>query len=200
MRFHEPLNDILGNRAQIKVLRLLARTRSAHTGRELARMVGQSHNTTRYALDELERNGLIVKQQAGRSNLYSLDQENIIFTDFLAPAFKLEERLLSEVADTFSRELGEALVDIVIFGSVARAEELPHSDLDLVLVFKDGTETGGLEDNIAEASLQVARRFGNQVSAIPLNRSDFYRKKKAKQGLWKDIAETGISIINSGSA
>jgi len=194
MRFHEPLNDILGNKTQVKLLRLLARTRSAHTGRELARLIGQSHNPTRFALEELERNGLVVKQQAGRSNLYSLDEENIIFQEVLSPAFKLEEGLLDRVAEIFSNRLGEDLEAAIVFGSIAKGEELPHSDIDLVLVLGDKIDPGDKEDEIAEASLQVAKKFGNQVSTISIKSSEFERKKKARKGLWREITETGLSI------
>lgn len=200
MRFHEPLNDILGNRTQIKVLRLLIRTRSAHTGRELARLIGQSHNATRFALEELERNGLIVKQQAGRSNLYSLDEDNIIIREVLLPAFRLEENLLDEVAGILSREIGNELLDIILFGSIAKAEESSYSDMDLVLVFKDGVNPKDVEGAVAEASLLVAKMFGNQVSPVIITETEFERKKRAKQGLWKEISETGISLINNRGA
>jgi DNA-binding transcriptional ArsR family regulator len=200
MRFHEPLNDVLGNRTQVKVLRLLTRTRSAHTGRELARLIGQSHNSTRFALEELERNGLIVKLQAGRSNLYSLDEDNILIREILLPAFKLEERLLDEVAMILSREIGNELLDIILFGSIAKAEESSHSDMDLVLVFKDGVNPKDVEDTVAEASLLIAKMFGNQVSPVLITKAEFERKKKARQGLWKEISKTGISLINNRSA
>lgn len=188
------MDDILGNRTQIKLLRLLSRTRSAHTGRELARLIDQSHNTTRYALEELERNGLVVKQQAGRSNLYSLDEDNIIFTEILSPAFKLEEDLLREVARIFSDKFGEDLVAAIVFGSVAKGEEHPNSDIDLILVFGDEVDPRDKEDEVAEASLQVAKLFGNQVSPILLKSAEFERKKNTRSGLWKEIAETGLSI------
>ncbi len=178
----------------MRLLRLLARTRSPHTGRELARLIGQSHNTTRYALEELERNGLVVKRQAGRSNLYSLDEDNIIYKEVLSPAFKFEQGLLAEVARIFSDRLGEDLVSIILFGSVAKGEEDPDSDIDLVLVFADEVNPEDREDDVAEASLQVAKSFGNQVSTILLVSSEFERKKNARSGLWKEIAETGIPL------
>lgn len=194
MRFHEPLNDILGNRTQIKLLRLLSRTRSAHTGREMARLINQSHNPTRYALEELERNGLVIKQQAGRSNLYTLDEDNIIFKEILSPAFKLEEGLLGEVAKMLSDKLGEDLEAIIVFGSVARGDELPNSDIDLVLVLGDQVDPAEEEEAVAEASLQVAKKFGNQLTTILVKNAEFERKKKARKGLWREIAETGLLI------
>lgn len=194
MRFHAPLDDILGNRTQVKLLRILSRTRSPHTGRELARLIGQSHNAVRYALEELERNGLVIKQQAGRSNLYSLDEDNIIIREILFPAFKLEQELITRVAGIFSRQLGKDLALIVLFGSIARGEEDPDSDMDLVLVFKDGINPEDREDEVAEASLLIAKTFGNQVSAISLRHAEWERKKRARSGLWREIMEEGIHI------
>ncbi len=126
--------------------------------------------------------------------MYSLDQDNIIFTRVLSPAFELEEDLLGEVASIFSDEIGQDLLAIILFGSVARGEEIPNSDLDLVLVFSDEVDLSVKEDDVSEASLRVAKHFGNQVSAVSVTSSEYERKKNARRGLWREIAETGILI------
>ena len=195
MRFHEPLNDILGNKVQIKILRLFLRTKSPFTGRELARLIGYSHNQTRLALEELERNGLVIRQRAGRSNLYSLDNENIIVTELLAEGFVLEDTLLNRLADIYFEEVGKNLVSIILFGSIAQAEEKPESDIDLVLVVKDKANLKTLEDRVSDASLIVTRRFGNQASPIVIKKADFEKKTKQKSGLWRDVVDTGIELI-----
>lgn len=194
MRYHQPLDGILGNKTQVRILRLLCRTQSAHTGRELARLIELSHNTVRSALEELERNGLVIKQQAGRSYMYSLDEDNIITTDILSPAFKLENDLLKKVVGLYFDALGKDLVKAIIFGSVSKGNERPESDIDLVLVFKNGINPEDKEDSVAEVSLEVARKFGNQASAILVKESDYKASMKAKKGLWKEIKETGVTI------
>lgn len=194
MRFHNPLSDVLGSRIKLDILRTLSRTRSDHTGRELARLVGYSHNATRSALEDLERNGLVIQRQAGRANLYSIDQDNIIFTDILTSAFRIEDGLLDKVAGIVKKRVGNGLSSIVIFGSVARGEEGPGSDIDMVVVFKDGTDLPEKEDKVHDAALEVVRRFGNQLSPILLTESELEKKKRSKKGLWWEIAQTGVVL------
>ena len=194
MRYHDPLNEILGNRVQVKLLRVLVRTKGSFTGRELARLIGYSQNQTRLALEELERNGLVVWQSAGRSHLYSADSDNIIITDFLEAGFRLEDTLLNRLADVYFTEVGKDLVSVILFGSVAKAEERPESDIDLVVVVRDKADLKVVEDRTAEASAKVTRRFGNQATALVVKKSDYERKVKQNRGFWREVVETGIEL------
>jgi len=194
MRYHDPLNEILGNRVQVKLLRVLVRTKGSFTGRELARLIGYSQNQTRLALEELERNGLVVWQSAGRSHLYSADRDNIIITDFLEAGFRLEDTLLNRLADVYFTEVGKDLVSVILFGSVAKAEERPESDIDLVVVVRDKADLKVVEDRTAEASAKVTRRFGNQATALVVKKSDYERKVKQNRGFWREVVETGIEL------
>ena len=167
----------------------------AHTGRELARLIGQSHNTTRFAL-ETRVQWLDHQATGGQVQSVFPGSRQYRLLGYPVAGVKLEERLFGEVASILSQELGKVLLDIILFGSVAKGEEAPRSDLDLVLVLKDGVKPVDVEDRVSEASLRITKRFGNQVSPILVNRASFERKSKARQGLWREIAETGISIIN----
>lgn len=200
MRYHEPLDEILGNKVQVKLLRVLVRTKSSFTGRELARLIGYSQNQTRLALEELERNGLVVRQSAGKSYLYSADNENILITDLLEAGFRLEDALLDRLAAVYLEEVGRDLVSVVLFGSMAKGEEKPESDIDLVVVVRDNADLKVVEDRVAEASMKVTRRFGNQATAIVAKKSDYERKTKQKKGFWREVAETGVKLSpNAGS-
>lgn len=200
MRYHEPLNEILGNKVQVKLLRVLVRTKSSFTGRELARLIDHSQNQTRLALEELERNGLVVWQSAGRSHLYSADKDNIIITDLLEAGFRLEDNLLNQLAAGFFEEVGKDLVSVVLFGSVAKGEEKPDSDVDLVVVVRDKVDLKSIEDLVAEASVKVAQRFGNQTTAIVVKKSDYEQKMKQKKGFWREVAETGVKLSPSAGS
>lgn len=194
MRFHLPLNDVLGSKIKLNLLRVLSRTRSDHTGRELARLIGYSHNATRSALEDLERSGLVIQRQAGRANLYSIDQDNIIYTDILISAFRIEDELMDRVAETVAKQAGKELSSLILFGSVPRSDEDPGSDIDMVLVFKDGTDLQEKEDSVHDAAVEIVRRFGNQLSPIIVTESEFAKKKRSKTGLWREIAQTGVRI------
>lgn len=188
------MSDILDSRIKVDILRLLSRTGSDHTGREIASIIGCSHNAARSSLEDLERSGLVIHRQAGRANLYSLDKDNIIYTDILAPAFLVEEGLLGKVAGIISNWMGDGLSSIVLYGSVARGEEEEDSDIDIVVVLKDGVDLGGKEEAMADASIEVVRRFGNKLSPVLVTESEFARKRKSSRGIWRDVANEGIEL------
>lgn len=194
MRFHKPLSEILGSRIKVDILRLLSRTRSDHTGREIATIIGCSHNAARSALEDLERSGLVIYRKAGRANLYSLDEDNVVVTDILFPAFLVEDSLLGEVANIISRWMESNLSSILLFGSVARGEESQGSDIDVVVVLKDGSDLDSKKEAIADASVEVVRRFGNNLSPILVTESEFERKRRSKKGLWHDIANECVEL------
>lgn len=194
MRFHESLNEILGNKIQIKLLRILVKTRGSYTGRELARLINHSQNQTSLALKELERNGLVVWQSAGRSHLYSVNRDNIMISTFLEEAFQFEDSLLRKLAEIFSTSIGKDLLSIVLFGSVAKGEERPGSDIDLVLVIKDKADISVVEERVANASLLATRQFGNQAMPVVVTTTDYDRKIKSKKGFWSEVAMTGRRI------
>jgi len=194
MRFHRPLSDILDSRIKVDILRLLSRTGSDHTGREIAGIIGCSHNAARSSLEDLERSGLVIHRRAGRAYLYSLDEDNVINTDILASAFEVETGLLEKVADVAAMRIGDDLSSIVLYGSVARGEEQKDSDIDIVVVLKDGVDPDGKEEAIADASIEVVRRFGNKLSPLLVTESEFARKRKSRKGVWRDIAVDGIEL------
>lgn len=194
MGFNRPLTDILGGRIKVDILRLLSRTRSEHTGREIASIIGCSHNAARYALEGLERSGPVIHRQAGRANTCSLDGDNVVVADILSPPFMAEGSLIEEIANIVSRSMGAGLSSIHLFGSVARGEEDEGSDIDIVVVLRDGADPAGEEEAIADASIEVLRRFGNKLSPLFVTESELERKRRTRKGVWRDIATEGMEL------
>ncbi len=134
MRLQNPLDDIFGSRTKVRILRLLFETRGMFSGREVSRLIGFSPTHTISNLRELETLGLVIRQRAGNTDLYQLDEQNSAVRGVLTPVFRWEESLFEELAGMFVNKLGEELVSIRVFGSTARGEEKPDSDVDLALV------------------------------------------------------------------
>ncbi len=105
---------------------------------------------------------------------------------------------LVAAADAWIAELGNRLVSIVLFGSVARRQARPTSDIDLVLVAE------GLPRRLAERrrpfleSWERARR----ARALPLVQWSLTVKStaeaRARIPLYLDIVEEGILILDRG--
>jgi len=187
MRLHDPLDDILGSKTKVRILRLLFRTRGLFSGREVSRLIGFSPTHTISNLRELEALGLVLEQHAGNTDLYQLDSQNSAVDGVLAPVFSWESNLFDELAQMFVDKLGRELVSLRLFGSVARGDEEPNSDVDVLIILTDGSDPDKMEDLIAEVDLDAGRRLGSPVSTIQVTETEYGRKVKGKRGFWKDI-------------
>ena len=194
MRWHDSLDDIFGSTIKTRLLRVLSKTRGTYTGRELARLVGYSHTHTNSALAELEINGLVIRRKAGNSYLYSLNEDSVLLSRIIDPAFRIEQGLLQDLANAFFERLGRDLMSIVLFGSVARGEEEEDSDIDLVLVVRNDADLDKLEEKVSEVSLDLAISYGSPISSILVTQSEYTAKKLRKRAFWRDVVKDGIEL------
>jgi len=197
MRFRDPIDDILGSRVKVRVLRLLHRTRGQFTGREISRLVGYSPTHTIKALRELESDGLVSSFRAGTADLYSINDRSSTVAGVLDPVFSWEQGLREELAEVFRESFGKELLLVLLYGSVARGEETHDSDIDLLVVVKDGTNMDAAEEKASEASLAAGARFGAPVVAFVVTASEYDKKVKSKRGFWKEIPKASVQIYKS---
>jgi predicted nucleotidyltransferase len=194
MKWHNALDDVLGSTLKIRILRVLSRDAPALTGRELARRVGYSHTQTNATLAAMEMSGLVIKRRVGNANTYSLNDSNLLVSRIIIPAFEIEKRLVQDLANRFFEEMGKDLVSIILFGSAARGEEAPGSDIDLILVVKDGSYLDEVDEKVSEISLEAAAAFGGPVSPILLTETEYANKKRSRNAFWRTVLEEGIEL------
>jgi predicted nucleotidyltransferase len=197
MRFREPIDDILSSRVKVRVLRLLHRTRGQFTGREISRLVGYSPTHTINALRGLESDGLVSSTRAGRADLFKLNDDNSAVAGFLDPIFRWEQGLREELGEVFRETFKDDLLSVLLYGSAARGEETHDSDIDLLVVVKDGVDREAAEEKASEASLAAGARFGAPVVAFVVTASEYDKKVKSRRGFWKEIPETSVRIYKS---
>lgn len=194
MRFHDTLDDIWNSKVKTRLLRVLYRTGAGLTGRRLAGLVGYSHTHTMTALSDLELQGLVNMENAGNSYVFRINRENEIVRRILALAFELEPEMINTLADKFYEGLGKSLISVILFGSVARGEETAESDVDLLLVLKNGTDTGKAESKTGEISHEAYRAFGCSIVPVVVTKAEYDRKIKRKQGFWGVLPKEGRLI------
>jgi predicted nucleotidyltransferase len=194
MKWHHALDDILGSTLKIRILRVLSKDAPALTGREVSRRVSYSHTQTNSALAELEMSGLVIKRRVGNANTYSLNGSNLLVYRIIIPAFEIEEQLIQELANRFFAGMGKDLVSILLFGSAARGEEGAGSDIDLILVVKDGSDLDRLDEKVSEISLEAAASFGGLISPILLTETELANKRRRKNAFWRTVLEEGIEL------
>ena len=193
MRFHHSLAEILGNPVRLKVLRALSRSSGGSlTGRELARRLSASTSQTIRALEQLEMAGVVHREIAGKAHLWQLSREHVLFGT-LSRLFADEAGALSLLEQDLKVALGKLPVERAwVFGSVARGDERPTSDVDLFVEVKSAGDRKIVEDSLGALSFQFARRFGNPLSTIVAH--TLPPRSRANSELFRRVQQEGLPL------
>jgi predicted nucleotidyltransferase len=198
MKLNNPLDEILGSRVKVQILRLLCLTGSPYTGREISRIIQRAQNRVRLCLEEFEAMGIVSRRSAGKAKLFQVSTNNSIVNDMLTPLFRKEASLIATLGSLLFRELGEDLDSLILFGSVARAEESDRSDIDLVFVLNDDVDFDKAEARVFDAITSVQKEFEIPIAPIVVTRSEYDRNISGERGIWKSVSKEGIPIAREG--
>ena len=191
MRFTRLLDEVLGQRPRVVLLRILVRMGGEHTGRELALLAALDHKTCHAALQELSRQGIVEMRRVGRALVYRVNRNHAVVEGILGPAFQKEAGMVEEYAREARRRLRVPVESVVLFGSVARGEEEPKSDVDLLFVVADDRAVKAAEAGIEGIMGDLARRYGNVPQMLLVSRDRFRKGIRLGKPLYVEILKTG---------
>jgi predicted nucleotidyltransferase len=136
-----PLTSILGSAGSVRVLRALVADRSPQSAPQLAGVAGLTPQGVRLVLDTLARQQLVIIHGSGRTQLYALNPSHS-FSGALVALFQKELRrwdaLLESIREVLAKR-GPAVSAAWLYGSVARGEDAPASDLDIAILVRSQT-------------------------------------------------------------
>jgi predicted nucleotidyltransferase len=98
---------------------------------------------------------------------------------------------LSEYLTILRREYRDKVVDVLLFGSVARGDYDEESDIDILVVVKNGEAK--LQDEISMASYEPMLRNDVVVSSLVMDEMLYNWHRKYKDPLYKAIKREGIN-------
>lgn len=195
MRFHHVLDEVLGRRSSVRLLRFLVRSGGEHSGRDLARLVGLDHKTCHQALRDLAEQGVVTARRIGTATAYSLRQDHPLVQDILRPAFENEETLIEGYVREAQKLSGVPVESIIIFGSVARKEEVARSDVDILVITRDAHSKAQAEDAFAAAAGALAARYGSVPQFIVEERRSFRNRVIHGHPLHSNILRDGRLVV-----
>jgi predicted nucleotidyltransferase len=172
MALHDYVTEILGSKANVRVLRALLRYRGkVFTVRELARAADFSHPQASKVLRGLESRGVVKLQPVGRAYQVTLNDESYVLKSVIEPLFAAERDTVDSLASTIRPFFeDEGIVSVAIFGSVARGLERATSDIDLLIVADDKELAN---ERAAAASVAALSAFGHALSPLILHTERF---------------------------
>ncbi len=176
MKLHSYLEQLLGHRTSISVLRTLVRHRGKiFTIRRLASDAGVSHPSASETVGELDKLGVVQIQPIGRSHQVSLNEKSHVLKKIIVPMFAAEERTFGEMILVLKKHLGiEKNISAAVFGSVSKGQEKEGSDIDVLVISND---FDGAISAASDAGEDVFAKFHGKVSPIVFSESEFMSKK-----------------------
>lgn len=168
------IDEVFGNVWRIRILRMLSRDPGRMwTERELARALQAAPNTVNLAVRSLRDAGVLEFRRIGRSNAIRLNQ-NLYLVQRIGDIFQQESVTWDHVRSTITGATPRGVASL-LFGSVARGDEKPGSDLDLLVVASD-QETA--EQVAGDIRAHTANVFPLNLSIAALGAKEFRRKRK----------------------
>ena len=161
-----PLTGLLGSAGNVRVLPALAADRAPQSAPHLAATAGLTPQGARGVLDALARQRVVKAHGSGRTQLYQLEAAHPLASS-LALLFQDEQRrwdeLMTSIREVLERH-GVAVTAAWLYGSVARGEDSPASDVDIALVVR----SHAVADQVREAlmPLEDAQQIRISLTAL----------------------------------
>lgn len=187
MFFNEPFGGIVPG-VRGAVLATLLRTGTPLTGRQIHGLVSDDYSlwSVQEVLKVLTRLGVVESQTIGRAGVHTINEEHVS----VGPLRALLDPIgaLREVVRVVA---GSEVSAVILFGSIARGEAMPDSDVDLAVIAPRGWgKRVELEDS-------VRTRLGNGCDVLVFTRAEFDRLAAAGEPVVSDILRDGVALIGA---
>src|SRR5258708_26310904 len=191
-----PLTRILGSVAHVTTLRELERHGGELSAPSLCVRTGLSRRAVHLSLRAFEEMGVIRSLGSSRSRLYRRRRSHPL-SKVLSELFRDEENRFDAIVGKV-REAAEAcrprLVAAWIYGSAARGEDRPNSDLDVAVVAApDHGPTA--EHQVREALLTGEEEFALRPAVGALGTNDIFELADQNDPLWADLCNDAMTVL-----
>lgn len=179
------LEYALGSRSKIAVLRILFQSRQGFSGAALARHTGVGLFAVQNTLSALESIGLVEVQRGNAEHRYRLNERHHLVSHGLKDLFESERQIQQKLAKELQKLLKGKVTCAGFFGSFARGNPKPGSDIDLFVIVdsvQDKERVGAL---LADVQVDITQRYGWPLQPVIFEKS----RLKNKRGRIKELLE-----------
>ena len=152
--------------------------------RQIARLTGENTNSVRIALSQLEKAGLVQSSRQGNLKYFRASEKSPVYEE-LKSVFSKTEGAPAILSQIFSKT-PNAIVAF-IYGSVAKGEEGPESDVDVILIGDVSFEEAVTATRKAEETL------GREVNVTTFPAGEF--ASKAKTGFVQRVLKEPVIML-----
>lgn len=175
-RFFHPLDEALGTRSKVRVLRVLLDQETKLSGREIGRQAGVADRTARLALNDLHQLGLVHRDVSPGEHRFGVNRQHVLIKHGLEVLFATERRSVRDVFDhlrtmcaDISRQQDANVRSAWVFGSAMRGEDTLASDLDLLVLLDDMEDVSGVREELEAERESLTHTYGLDLSPVVLS-------------------------------
>lgn len=198
MRLNEPIFSMLDSGKKIGLLRFLLghETMPDMSERELAKRVKMSNVAVNRAMAEFQGMNLVNVRRVGNANVWHVNNESYAYDEVKRLIFGnktgyLPVESMKDMLVKYIKKL--PVIQAVLFGSTARGDEKPNSDIDLFLLVRSQTEKKEVEKSLDELRDRILTIYGNVLSDYILTEKEYGEKQGL--GVVKNIKKEGVRIV-----
>lgn len=179
------------------VLAVLAQSTKPRTGREVARLAHRSQDATQRVLDRLTAHGLVLREEAGRARVYTLNEFHLAADPIFRLTYLRDELIRRMENDV---ELWDQQpLHISIFGSAARGDGDLDSDIDIFLVRPAAVEEDdkGWRKQVEGLADEVLLWTGNHASIAEVADDELGRLRKERPPITESLRADAVDIAGA---
>jgi predicted nucleotidyltransferase len=194
MRPTHTIDEILGSRSRIAVLRVLRGVGVPLNASQIAARTKLTRPAVASVLTDFADMGIVQSSSAGRANVHTLIRSSALVTELLEPLFAAEEQQPELLLEELKESFGDLAESVVLFGSYARGDQDPQSDIDVVLVARDPSAKELLERAAEAQHLEFHNRFGTTLSPLIYESREAAALHSRAPALFESVSKDGIVV------
>jgi predicted nucleotidyltransferase len=188
-----PLTAILGVDSNLRVLRVLSLHGGMLASSEIIRRSRLVQESVRKALLKLVSLGVVSSVGSERSKVYFLNADHP-FSSVLTELFRVENQRFTAILESIRKSAdGKPFFSLFYYGSAARGEDGPDSDLDIGIIARKDDLTSIVE-HLREDLRGASARFAFLPNVTGLDFDDIKRLDDASDPWWQNVKSEAIVL------
>jgi uncharacterized protein len=196
------LDQVLGSATKVRVVRALMSVGGPVSGNEARLLAGvQSKSGMQAALDALTELGILQREETRRIQLFRINQNHDL-VEPLRALFDAESSRITRLREALEKILDggavrEHTLSIILFGSNARGDARPDSDLDLLVATEAESQIERVSEVLIDAIPAIRRRFGLRLSPLVLEKARVQERWRDGDPLMQNVLSEGRTLYGA---
>jgi predicted nucleotidyltransferase len=163
---HHLLEQALGAKSKVAALRVLINSKIGFSGSSVAKRTGMGLLAIQNALADLEGLGLVAVERGSVEHRYRLNFKHHLVVHGLCALFEAERGMQKALAHDLRLLLEGRVVSAGLFGSFARGQAKPGSDIDLLVIVETLKARERVSALLSDELSKLTERYGLPIQPV----------------------------------